>query len=115
MEWIFGDFRLDPERFELFCNGQRIRLEPQVLALLIHLIRHRDRLVTKEEIADTIWQHRSVSDTSIASRIRSARQAVGDDGEAQSIIRTIHGTGFRFVADVQESQSAQPRDRKSVV
>lgn len=103
MAWIFGDFRLDAERYELVRSGQRIRLEPQVLALLAHLIRHRDRMVTKEEIADSIWQRRSVSDASIASRIRSARQAVGDDGEAQTVIRTIHGRGFRFVADVQES------------
>lgn len=106
MAWIFGDFRLDPERFELVHSGQRMRLEPQVLALLVHLIRHRDRMVTKEEIADSIWQRRSVSDASIASRIRSARQAVGDDGEAQTVIRTIHGRGFRFVADVQECHFA---------
>lgn len=107
MAWNFGDFRLDPERFELVRDGQRIRLEPQVLALLLHLVRHRDRMVTKEEIADSIWQRRSVSDASIASRIRSARQAVGDDGEAQTVIRTIHGRGFRFVADVQESHIAK--------
>ena len=115
MAWTFGDFRLDAERFELFCNGQCIRLEPQVLALLVHLIRHRDRLVTKEEIAATIWQQRSVSDASIASRIRSARQAVGDNGEAQSVIRTIHGRGFRFVAEVQESHAAQPRAAGHVI
>lgn len=108
MAWTFGDFRLDAERFELFCSGQRVRLEPQVLALLVHLMCHRDRMVTKEEIAEAIWQRRSVSDASIASRIRSARQAVGDDGEAQSVIRTIHGRGFRFVAEVQESYAAQP-------
>lgn len=93
MAWTFGDFRLDAERFELFCSGQRVRLEPQVLALLVHLMCHRDRMVTKEEIAEAIWQRRSVSDASIASRIRSARQAVGDDGAAQSVIRTIHGRG----------------------
>lgn len=107
MAWIFGDFSLDPERFELVRSGQLIRLEPQVLALLVHLVRHRDRMVTKEEIADSIWQRRSVSDASIASRIRSARQAVGDDGVAQTVIRTIHGRGFRFVADVQESHIAK--------
>ncbi len=115
MKWTFGDFLLDPERFELFCSGQRIRLEPQVLALLVHLIRHRDRLVTKEEIADTIWQHRFVSDASIASRIHSARQAVGDDGKAQSVIRTVHGRGFRFVADIQESHAALPRAADQVI
>lgn len=103
MAWTFGARRLDPERFELSCNGQRIRLEPQVFLLLAHLIRHRDRLVTKQEIAEAVWQKQSVSDASIASAIRAARQAIGDDGVAQTSIRTIHGRGFRFVAEVQQS------------
>ena len=106
MAWMFGDFRVDPERFELLRNGQPVRLEPQVLLVLVHLIRHRDRMVTKDELADTIWQGRSVSDASIASRIRSARQAVGDDGKAQTVIQTVHGRGFRFVAKVLETRPA---------
>ena len=48
MAWIFGDFRLDPERFELFCGAELVRLEPQVLALLCLLVRHHDRMVTKD-------------------------------------------------------------------
>lgn len=106
MAWSFSDFRLDPERFELVRSGQPVRLEPQVLAVLAHLIRHRERMVTKDEIAEAVWKRRSVSDASIASRIRSARKAVGDDGAAQTVIRTVHGRGFRFVADVQESHAA---------
>lgn len=102
---MFGDFRVDPERFELLCNGQPVRLEPQVLSLLVHLIRNRHRMVTKDELADTIWHGRSVSDASIASRIRSARQVVGDDGVAQAVIHTVHGRGFRFVAEVQETRA----------
>lgn len=75
-------------------------LEPQVLSLVIHLVRHRDRLVTKDEIVAAIWNGRAVSDASISSRIRSARQAVGDSGDNQAVIRTVHGRGFRFVAEV---------------
>lgn len=106
MAWIFGDFRLDPERFELTQSGAVVHLEPQVLALLVHLIRHRDRMVTKDEIAEGIWQGRAVSDASISSRVRSARKAVGDDGDAQTVIRTLHGRGFRFVAEVTEAVPA---------
>ena len=107
MAWTFGHFRLDPERFELALGAEPVRVEPQVLALLVHLVRHRDRLVTKDEIIEEVWNGRIVSDASVSSRIRSARMAVGDDGDRQSVIRTVHGLGFRFVADVAETRSAQ--------
>lgn len=107
MAWIFGDFHLDPERFELLRGTDTVGLEPQVLALLVHLVRYRDRLVTKDEICEAVWPGRIASDASISSRIRSARQAVGDDGQQQTTIRTVHGRGFRFVADVVETAPAQ--------
>lgn len=99
MTWSFGDFQLDPERFQLSRRGQPVRLEPQVLSLLIHLVQNRDRLVTKDEIVAAVWQGQAVSDASISSRIRSVRQAVGDDGAQQAVIRTVHGRGFRFIPE----------------
>lgn len=106
MTWTFGDFRLDPERFELTCSDRPVRLEPQVLSLLIHLVRNRNRMVTKDEIVAAVWQGQAISDASISSRIRSARQAVGDDGARQAVIHTVHGRGFRFVAEVTVLQPA---------
>jgi TolB-like protein len=108
MAWLFGDHRLDPDLFELAHKGDVVHAEPQVLALIIHLVRNRGRMVSKDEIARTVWPGRVASDASIASRIRSARQALGDDGGAQAVIRTIHGKGFRFVADVKETSPAEP-------
>src|SRR5690554_1856560 len=110
MAWTFGDFRLDLERFQLSCCGRRVRLEPQVLSLLIHLVENRERMVTKEQIAMAVWGQEAVSDASISSRIRSARQAVGDDGARQEIIRTVHGRGFRFVAEAIDVPSIQTPD-----
>ena len=78
-----------------------------MLALLILLIRNRARMVSKDEIAEHVWQGRIVSDASISSRIRSAREAVCDDGQLQTTIHTVHGKGFRFVADVVETLPAQ--------
>lgn len=103
MAWSFGDFRLDAERFQLSCRDVPVRLEPQVLSLLIHLVRNRDHLVTKDEIVAAVWQGEAVSDASISSRIRSARQAVGDNGAQQALIRTVHGRGFRFIPEVTTS------------
>lgn len=106
MAWTFGTFRLDPVRFELTSGGQPVELEPQVLSLLIHLAANADRMVSKDEIAAAVWKGGIVSDASIASRIRSARQALGDDGERQAIIRTVHGRGYRFVAEVRTAPAA---------
>jgi TolB-like protein len=108
MAWLFGDHRLDPDLFELAHKGEVVHAEPQVLALIIHLVQNRGRMVSKDEIAETVWPGRVASDASIASRIWSARQALGDDGGAQAVIRTVHGKGFRFVAEVKETSSAQP-------
>ena len=102
MVYRFGAHRLDPDRFELSRNGQPVPAEPQVLQLLLHLVRHRDRMVSKDEIAEVVWSDRAVSDASISSRVRLARKALGDDGGRQETIRTVHGMGFRFIAPVTE-------------
>jgi TolB-like protein len=100
MIYSFGQFEFDIGRVELRCDGVAVAVEPQVFALLHLLIENRDRMVSKDEIVEKIWSGRFISDAAIASRIKSARQAVGDDGRAQAIIRTIHGRGFSFVAEV---------------
>ena len=80
--------------------GEPVPVEPQVLELLILLIENRDRVLNKDEIFQQIWKNRIVSDTTLSSRIKTARQAIGDSGAAQKYIRTIHGRGFRFVGEV---------------
>jgi TolB-like protein len=101
MIYRFEDFELDPRKVELRRGGVALPLEPQVFALLRLLVEQRDRLVSKDEIVEQIWRGRIVSDAAIASRVKSARQALGDDGRNQRLIRTIHGRGFRFVAAVE--------------
>lgn len=96
----FETFELDPPRFELRESGQARRLEPQVLALLILLVGNCDRLVSKDEIVENVWNGRAISDSAISARIKLARRAIGDDGEQQRLIRTIHGKGFRFAGKV---------------
>lgn len=98
----FGDFELDAGRFELRGSGRRVPMEPQVFEVLHHLVVNRDRLVTRVELLDTVWGDRFVSDSALASRIRDARAAIGDDGSAQRLIRTVHGRGYQFIADTIE-------------
>lgn len=106
MQYLFDIFCLDTECFELSQHGETLPVEPQVIELLLLLIEQRERMVSKEEILDTIWQGRVVSEAALSSRIKSARQVLGDDGRAQKFIRTVHKKGFRFVADV--ATSSQP-------
>jgi TolB-like protein len=104
----FAEFELDLARVELRAQGVVRALEPQVFALLALLVENRDRLVSRDEILEKVWDGRIVSDAALASRIKSARQALGDDGKSQRFIRTRHGQGFRFVADARAVQAGAP-------
>lgn len=100
MLMVFGDHELDLRCQELRRLGEVVRVEPQVFDLLVLLIENRDRIVSKDEILDRIWDGRIVSEAALSSRINAARRAVGDSGEEQRLIRTYHKRGFRFVGEV---------------
>ena len=115
---LAGSLELDETLFELRRDGLAVSLEPQAFDVLVHLVRHRDRVVPKEELMDEVWGGRFVSDTAVTSRIKQVRRALGDDGHTQRVIRTLHGRGYRFVADVEEplrsAAEAPPDDRPPV-
>jgi DNA-binding winged helix-turn-helix (wHTH) protein len=100
MQFRFGDHVLDVARRELRRGDEPITLEPQVFDLLVHLIRNRDRVVTKDDLLASVWGGRIVSESTLTSRINAARKAIGDSGEAQRLIRTSPRKGIRFVGDV---------------
>jgi predicted ATPase len=97
----FGEFQLDDQRFTLSGPAGPVHVEPQVFELLHYLIVHHDRVVTKEELLDAIWGDRFVSESALTSRVKSARRAVGDDGQTQQVIKTVHARGYQFVATVR--------------
>jgi adenylate cyclase len=108
MPFSFADHVLDVERRELRRNGQPIALEPQVFDLLVYLISNRSRVVTKDEMLDAVWGGRIVSDSTLTSRINAARKAIGDSGDAQTLIRTSPRKGIRFIGAVSELGTAEP-------
>ncbi len=108
MRYVFEDCELDTDVFELRRAGKPVKIEPQVFDVLVHLVRHRDRVVPKEELLDEVWGDRFVSESALSSRIKAARQALGDNGQLQRCIRTVHGRGYRFVATTDET-SGDPR------
>ena len=105
----FGDVEIDLEAFELRRGGALTPVEPQVFDLVCHLAGNPGRLVSKDELIKIVWNGRIVSDATLASRIKSARRAIGDDGEQQKWIKTVHGRGVRFVGEVEDdSKPAAP-------
>lgn len=102
----FGDYLLDSERRELRRGAELIAVEPQVFDLLLYLLRHRDRVVGKDDLLQTVWGGRIVSDSALAARLNAARRALGDDGRAQRWIRTLPRKGVRFIGEVMEVPAA---------
>ncbi|MGD9616843.1 MAG: winged helix-turn-helix domain-containing tetratricopeptide repeat protein [Alphaproteobacteria bacterium] len=108
MLFAFGEYALDVERRELRRCGEPVALEPQVFDLLVHLVRNRDRVVGKDDLIDSVWGGRIVSDSAVTTRLNAARKAIGDSGAAQLLIRTIHRKGVRFVGEVRDEGSPKP-------
>jgi DNA-binding winged helix-turn-helix (wHTH) protein/tetratricopeptide (TPR) repeat protein len=100
----FGEYELDLARFELKRRGMRVRVQPKVLDLLVYLIRHRERVVPKDELLAAVWQGVMVSETALNQAVKEARRAVRDDGQRQAVIQTVRGRGYRFVAVVEEPE-----------
>lgn len=103
----FADCELDVAQRELRRGGVVRHVEPQVLDLLIHLLRNGDRVVGKDELLDVVWDGRFVSDSALTSRISAVRRAIGDSGKAQTWLRTIPRRGFRFLGEVRAREAGQ--------
>ena len=106
MQFLFRDHLLDTDLRELSREQVPVAVEPQVFDLVVHLMENRDRVVSKDELIDKIWHGRSVSESTLTSRINAARRAIGDSGARQALIRTISRKGFRFVGDVETKRGA---------
>lgn len=102
MIYQIKNIQIDTLKFNLTVDEKAIEVEPQVLDVLIYLLIHRNRMVSRQELFDTIWHDKVVSDASLSTYIKKIRQVLGDDGKQQRVIKTIHGRGFQFIADVDE-------------
>ena len=101
MQFTFGSYRLDPDRRELTRGSNTIALGPRAFDLLLYLVQHSARVVSKQELLHVIWGGRIVSESTMTSHINAVRNALGDSGSEQRLVRTVARKGFRFVADVR--------------
>lgn len=108
MQILFADHMLDTDRRELTRAGDQIAVEPQVFDLLVYLMENHDRVVSKDDLIDSVWEGRIVSESTLTSRINAARRAIGDNGRHQNLIRTISRKGFRFVGELRQREQTIP-------
>jgi len=103
--WRFAECELDEERYELRRGGRAAKLEPRAFDVLLHLLRHRERVVSKEELLEALWPGLR-SDSVLPRCITAVRRAVGDDRSRGRVIQTVHGRGYRFVAKAEASEAS---------
>ncbi len=103
MIYRFGDYEVDTKLLELRRAGVVHPIDPLGFDLLKYLIENRDRVLTRDELLDALWPGKVVTDSALSSRLKSVRAAVGDSGAAQQVIKTVHGRGYRFVADLDDA------------
>ena len=97
----FNGFQFDREKFELRQGAELVEIQPKVLGLLEYLIDNRERLVSKGELVEALWDRRIVSDDAINKRVALLRKALGDEKRDDRLIRTEYGRGYRFLAEVE--------------
>jgi DNA-binding winged helix-turn-helix (wHTH) protein len=104
LRYLFEEYAFDTDRRELRRGADVVSLAPQVFDLLDYLIRNRERVVSRDDLINAIWNGRCVSDAALTTRLNVARTAIGDSGYEQRLIKTLPRKGFRFVAPVSEAQ-----------
>jgi class 3 adenylate cyclase/DNA-binding winged helix-turn-helix (wHTH) protein len=100
MRYVFADCVLDTQLYTLHRAGTAIRLQPKVFHVLQYLVEQRDHVVTKDELGAHVWPEQFISDTTLESCVKLARQALGESGRAQRLIQSRRGYGYRFIGVV---------------
>src|SRR6187549_666252 len=99
----FGDVRVDMGRMAALRGDLAIPLEPKAFDVLVHLIEQRDRVVTKEELLDAVWEGTFVTPNVLTRAVAQIRKALGDESQDARYIETVAKRGYRFIAPVTAS------------
>src|SRR5262245_56808046 len=100
MQYTFGVYTLDTQQYELYRTDERLPLRPKAFQVLVYLLAHRERVVSKEELLEHVWPEAHVGDAALSSCLKAIRRVLEDDGQQQRMIRTVRRHGYRFIAPV---------------
>src|SRR5215210_3454547 len=103
---IFDDVRVEPAAFRVWKAGAAVPLEPKAFEVLLFLIRNRGRVVQKRELLDSVWRDTFGGDNALTREIAQLRKALGDDARHARYIETVPTRGYRFTAEVSETEAA---------
>lgn len=104
MIYRFDTFLLNTNEFTIYNDADKLSLEPRVFDVLVYLIVNKDRVVSKDELIETLWDGRVITDSALNTCIRSVRRALGDNREHQRFIRTFPKRGFQFVGNIETNE-----------
>lgn len=107
MRYIVNQFEIDTQQYTLSREGDLVAIEPKVFDLVVYLIEHRQRLISRDELFDKLWAGREVSDTTLSNHIKSARKSLGDSAEHQAVIKTLRGRGYQFIGAVEVTEDVR--------
>lgn len=100
MLYRFNNIDINLKQYEIRVDNIVLAVEPKVFDLIVYLIEHRNRVISRDELFEQVWRGRSVSDTSLSNHIKTARKLLGDNGDLQKVIKTIRSRGYQFIADI---------------
>lgn len=110
MKWSFSHYTLDTDAAELVSSEGPVHIERQPYYALVYLVENAERVVSRDELIEAVWNGRFISDAAVSTVIKQVRKALGDNGTDQAFIRTVHGRGFRFVGDAKTVAPAHPAE-----
>ncbi|MHB1058879.1 MAG: winged helix-turn-helix domain-containing protein [Rhodanobacter sp.] len=103
-----GAHTISPATRRLHRDGRKVDIEAKVFDLILLLIENRERALGKQEVIAALWGQRPITDAALSQLLHKARRALDDDGEQQSVIRTVYGRGLQWVAPVSVIDAEAP-------
>lgn len=110
----FGVFRLDPANARLWRGSEALRVSPKALAVLLYLVEHAGRLVSKEELFQAVWSGVVVGEAALTIGIGELRKVLGERAKAPQYIETVPKRGYRWIAPLTTPPQGNGRKLRGI-